>query len=420
VRPLIIFIVCGLITAYAQEKRPLKEEVEALLKQLGSDDWLKRQEAGKRLVEMGVEAGDLLWEHLKKVKDVEVRAQIEKILKEMGYVPQRFRAQLEELFATLKSSDVFEVEAAFRRLVSLAAASEEKKRWIKRFAEKFFDEPAGRNVEAELQLSSRIVREGLMPKIKLTLKNKDTKPAWIPLIYQLELRVDIGARSLSRYFYLGVAVGDRVVLRTWSRSNFGMLLLPPGNSIQLSMLPVSSGGSSSSIMGRNRKFEFGQEIECQLVLRSPKVTGGQNISPFRLPEGVYINKAERVVILPSPRAYYGVTLGFECSPQCRAGGKIKVRYRVTRQSNRISASILDRYAKSKVVVVATDGKKVFVLGEMKPQRNDNEVVAEAELPAPKKEGKYMVWAISPSSSAETTEQILHVLPPKEQKETKEK
>ena len=413
----------GYVFAQATES-DLKTKVESLLKSLGSDDWLKRQEAEKKLLGMGVEAGDILWERLKSVKDAELRTRIERILKEMGHVPAEYRNQLKQLFGALKGDDILAAESAFLRIVNLASTNEKAKRWIQRFAKKFFGQKTSRSVKVELNLSSKTVRVGVMPRITLTVENKGKEPAWVPLNLRVELRLEIGERYISQYFYPSIAVRGRVLARSWGGRSFGMTRLAGGEKLKIEVMPGYTGGRSSRIGAAKAKFEFGQQVKCTLTVTSDGSRVWRRASAsasFKLPTPVPINVSTPVVALPTAQNYYGFTTLFLCPTSCKAGGKLKVRFKATTNSS--NTAFLDRFNKDRIVVVATDGERTFLLGEMKPQRREKEVVAEAELPAPKKPGTYRVWALAYNNMTDTIEQVVRVLPQEskpQQKEQKKK
>ena len=398
----------------------LNTEVESLLKSLGSDDWLKRQEAKKKLLAMGVEAGDILWERLKSVKDAELRTRIERILNEMGHVPAEHRNQLKQLFKALKGNDILAAESAFLRIVNLANADENEKRWIERFARKFFGQKTSKNVRVKLNLSSRMVRVSIMPRITITVENKGEEPAWVPLNLRVELHLEIGERYISQYFYPSIVVKGRVFRRFWGGYSFGMLRLARGEKLKLGVIAGYSSSRSSRTGAANTKFEFGQQVKCILRVTSDGSTAWKRSSartPFKLPTPVPIDVSTPVVALPTAQNYYGFTTLFLCPPSCKAGGKLKVRFKATTNSS--NTAFLDRFNKDRIVVVATDGERTFLLGEMKPQRRESMVVAEAELPAPKKPRTYRIWALACSNMIDTVEQVVRVLPQESRPKQKE-
>ena len=95
---------------------------------------------------------------------------------------------------------------------------------------------------------------------------------------------------------------------------------------------------------------------------------------------------------------------------------MKVRFRVITNHN---TDFLGRLNKDRILVIATDGEKTFLLGEMKPQRRESMVVAEAELPAPKKPRTYRIWALAYNNMIDTIEQVVKVLPQESEPQRKE-
>lgn len=415
----LFLIVVGVAAGFvmAQEKNNLKQRVESLLKQLGNEDWMKRQEAEKKLMGMGFEAGDILWEHMKGEKDAEVRARIEKILEKMGYVPKKYRGRFMELFSQLKSGDPLKTETAYKRLCGLALVDEKVKKWLKRYAEKFLLFPTASSVSAELKLENRIIRSYAMPKIKVTIKNNNDKPVWVPLQFRVELTTEIGSGIHTRYLYTTVRIGKLAIPRGSSRL-FGMLLLQPGKSLEVELITTYySGSGTSQVPVRDQKFEFGEKLKSYLAVRAR--ANKYLETPFPLPLCATIYLMKSVVVLPSGMARYDITAGFLCPPKCEAGSKINVRY-VLSARGRFGAGILNQYANTKVLVVATDGKYIFVLGDLKLERRGNNLVAEGDVPSPKKPGKYMVWGIAVKGIISSADYVLQVLPKKKSAEPQQK
>jgi hypothetical protein len=76
----------------------LQEEIDSLIKQLGSDDWQTRESATKRLIEIGAPAARAI-AALRTSEDIEVRVRAAKILNSIGWVSPEDTAKIEELIS---------------------------------------------------------------------------------------------------------------------------------------------------------------------------------------------------------------------------------------------------------------------------------------------------------------------------------
>jgi len=258
-----------------------------------------------------------------------------------------------------------------------------------------------------------------MPRITLIVENRGEEPAWVPLSLRVELRLEIGEGSVSQFFYPPIAVRGRVFARSWGGRSFGMTRLVGGEKLKIEVVAGCSSSGSSRIGAANTKFGFGQQVKCVLRVTS----GGSGVwrglsasAPFKLPTPIPIDVSTPVVALPTAQNYYGFTTLFWCSPSCKAGGKLKVRFGATTNRN---TDFLNRLNDDRIVVIATDGEETFLLGEVKPQRRGSMVVAEAELPAPKKPRTYRIWALAYSNMIDTVEQVVRVLPQESRPKQKE-
>lgn len=167
------FLLCSLAAAQeeAGEKALSDQEIEALVKALGSDSWKERTEAEKKLAGAGWQAGPAL-EKATKSNDPEISERASRILDKISYLADKVKAEVDALYEKLKSRDENKRDRAFDKLVRKGSR-------VISYLGKLLTAPSDNKVEIALAVErSWVTKQNTVP-FTVTLRNAGEKPVWV-------------------------------------------------------------------------------------------------------------------------------------------------------------------------------------------------------------------------------------------------
>jgi len=388
----VIFVV--VVFPLSAQENPTEEEFEKkvreLIKRLGAEEWREREEAMKRLIEMGDAVGKFLEEALKS-DDEEVRMRAEKIIDEIGYVPEQLRKKLTELCDRLKSDDVNVQKKAWKEIQSYG-------RPAGRFLRKFFKSfKKGGELKAEILFDKKVVYLRKSYEVKLRVKNEGNSPCWLNIYSIRYIRVTVRTEN------------NRSAVSQYASGRFGrtfpFVYFPPGaeKTYTLRMYVPRCGEVTLSFYRRvvetylgasdslHPQYPDGSTESIPVPVAEMAETGVSGILALTPPEGM--KARNRRVIGKEPLSYsLKVELKKEAEPKEKLTLKAVLEgFKTKEVLDEVAAKWNDRHCFCAVYVL--EGEELVERRLLKSPRFDKEgkrLVFSGELTAPEAEGEYRV------------------------------
>ncbi|RKY13739.1 MAG: hypothetical protein DRP63_09255, partial [Planctomycetota bacterium] len=151
----------------------LGQQIEELIKRLGSEDWLKRERAKEALIRMGEKAGPHLVKAMQS-SDIQVRELARKVIEEIGYAPPAVRRKCESLLAQLLQKNDREAVEQLKNLLN-----SEWKFYVRAYLKFFFRGGKG-PAYVSVSFGKRHIFSGENSEVKITIENRSEKVIWVP------------------------------------------------------------------------------------------------------------------------------------------------------------------------------------------------------------------------------------------------
>jgi len=149
------------------------QQIEELIKRLGSDDWLERKKAEEALIRIGEKAGPLLVKAMQS-SDVQIQELARRIIEEIGYAPPVVRKKCESLLARLLQKSDQEAVKQLRNMLKGRTG------FFARVYLKFFFRGGKGPAYVSVSLGKNRVFCGENSEVQITIENKTGSVIWVP------------------------------------------------------------------------------------------------------------------------------------------------------------------------------------------------------------------------------------------------
>jgi hypothetical protein len=360
----VLFTVCAVVLAQdkAEKEALSREEIDKLVAALGSEVWREREDAQEKLVKAGWAAGPAL-EKATKHEDPEIATRAERILKEIAYLTDTQKAEVDALYEKLKSRDEKERERAFDALLG-------KGDRVVLYLAKLLQEPSDNKVDIDLALEYSYVKPGSRLKYTINIKNAGKKPVWMP---------DFGSKIGGSYRQFGAESNSM----TWStggggRGDFRFFHLAPGEELSLTGEFRPHGGQVGiHTMVLRPTQEKG--IEYTGKMGEEKFLPVAHYMPEKMPSAVVVVLPE-IVEGETGKPQFGLVAGVKAKKtEVVQGEELPLDFTLKNSSRRMGKMVLKKFDYCWYMLVPTDPKKKFgAEGKLKMSSEPAQLVLEPD------------------------------------------
>ncbi|MCX7704283.1 MAG: hypothetical protein N2234_09355 [Planctomycetota bacterium] len=371
----IVFLVfCFFLFAQGNDgnqEKEFEEQVKDLISKLGAEEWGVREEATRKLIELGDKAGKYV-EEATKSGDAEVRMRAERIIEEIGYVSGDLKERLIALCEKLKSQDSKVRDDVFKEIQSIG-------RPAGRFLRRYFKGFKAVELKAEILFEEKVVYIGKRYNATVVVKNESEEGCWLD-IRRVE-RVHLSAMVRVEGGAIGTGGG-------WSgrRVLFPYEYFPPKSEKRFEgyFSAPACGDLSLSL-----DFEPSAELELEYASKEKEIVTVPVFNPLKAAMSGIV-----VITPPEGAQREGYVLQAEIPPV--VGSKEKFTLKATLMGF-VSEESFKKFEVGKervkwyvLILRGSEVKERKSLSGVRCDEQNKVVIFESEMEAPEEEGEYKV------------------------------